>query len=471
MSDPLVKFTPAMKGTTHSGAWKLCLFWGVLANLVIWGTSGLYLRLVRPTYISEWALVLPGSASGVNINLPEIGQATSSGTSPFGSPTSDPRANYEYIASSEAVLAKAAAAVNLSLEEFGEPRIKLPDNTTILQFQIKGRTAQQAQQNSYALYRALLQKLKQLRAEEIVRRDEGTQATLKSAQTKLKAAQNHLSQYKARSGFSSQSQLSDLSSNIEQLRRQRAEAIAQQQLTTQRLQQLSSSLGLTPQQAANAFVLQSDQRFQLNLKDYSEASTTLEILRSKWGENHPQVIKERSKQQAAQMALMERSRSLTGETVDLRNLEFLQLRGSDQGSGREGLFRDLVTVRAEQQGLRAQIQALEQQLTQLETRFASLAERESVLDTLKRDVQVAEAVFASTVAKLDLGKSDMFTAYPLVQLVAEPSLPDEPASPKTTLILLGSGLSSLFVTIGLVLLWQRNRQFTVVADSPYGDSM
>jgi uncharacterized protein involved in exopolysaccharide biosynthesis len=65
----------------------------------------------------------------------------------------------------------------------------------------------------------------------------------------------------------------------------------------------------------------------------------------------------------------------------------------------------------------------------------------------------------------------MFTAYPLVQLVAEPSLPDEPASPKTTLILLGSGLSSLFVTIGLVLLWQRNRQFTVVADSPYGDSM
>jgi uncharacterized protein involved in exopolysaccharide biosynthesis len=347
----------------------------------------------------------------------------------------------------------------------------LPDNTTILQFQIKGRTAQQAQQNSYALYRALLQKLKQLRAEEIVRRDEGTQATLKSAQTKLKAAQNHLSQYKARSGFSSQSQLSDLSSNIEQLRRQRAEAIAQQQLTTQRLQQLSSSLGLTPQQAANAFVLQSDQRFQLNLKDYSEASTTLEILRSKWGENHPQVIKERSKQQAAQMALMERSRSLTGETVDLRNLEFLQLRGSDQGSGREGLFRDLVTVRAEQQGLRAQIQALEQQLTQLETRFASLAERESVLDTLKRDVQVAEAVFASTVAKLDLGKSDMFTAYPLVQLVAEPSLPDEPASPKTTLILLGSGLSSLFVTIGLVLLWQRNRQFTVVADSPYGDSM
>lgn len=72
-------------------------------------------------------------------------------------------------------------------------------------------------------------------------------------------------------------------------------------------------------------------------------------------------------------------------------------------------------------------------------------------------MQTAEAVFASTVAKLDLGKSEIFSAYPLAQLVAEPSLPQEASAPRRSLIFLGSTTGSIFCSAGLGLLWWRKR--------------
>ncbi|NKB18055.1 MAG: hypothetical protein HC770_08200, partial [Pseudanabaena sp. CRU_2_10] len=302
-----------------------------------------------------------------------------------------------------------------------------------------------------------------LRFEEILKREQSSQNNLKIAQAKLQKTQKQLSDYKAKSGLSSSDQIKDLSTNIEQLRKQKVESYAQVQQTTNRLEQLSSDLGLTVSEASGAFKLQADRLFQQNLKDYSESSASLVILKTKWGDNHPLVIKEVARQQATRKALLNRASSLLGRKVSQANLGQLNIK-EETGSGRETLFRDLVTVQSEQKGAVAQERAIAGQIVQLETRLQNLVQKQTTLDSLQREVQIAEAVFASTLAKLDLGKSDIFASYPIAQLIAEPTLPDTASSPKPLYVFLGAGVSSLLIATGLILLWWRQEI------SPFGKS-
>jgi len=352
------------------------------------------------------------------------------------------------------VLEEAATQLKISAKQLGKPKVKLVDNTSIMEFEVAGPTAADAQKRSRAIYEALQTKLTQLRIEEVAKREQGTQGTLTSSRQKLQQTQKNLSEYKALSGLSSSDQVKDLSSNIEQLRKQRVESFAQVQQTTTRLSQLSSDLKLTVPEASNAFLLQADQLFQQNLKDYNESSAMLVVLKAKWGDNHPLVVKEATRQEAARVAMLDRASSLLGRKVDRTTLQKLSIK-SETGSSRESLFRDLVSMQADQQGLVAQNDALTDQILELEARLKILVQKQSKLDNLQREVQIAEAVFASTLAKLDLGKSDIFISYPITQLIAQPNLPDEKTSPKPTIVFVGAGVASIFITTGLAMLWWR----------------
>jgi uncharacterized protein involved in exopolysaccharide biosynthesis len=424
-----------------------------VANAVLWGAALSYLKVTKPTYTSQWALILPGGSFGVNVNLPDIGQANTSNGSGTGNSTFDPRANYEYIFTSDTVMVAAAAIAKVPPEAFGKPRIKLLDNTTLMEFAVTGKSPVEAQKKSYALFQAITIQINALRTREISQRQGPTQKILLSAQKKLQDAQLKLSTYKVSSGLSFPEQLNNLSVNIEQLRRLRAETIAQEQQATKRVHKLGSDLKLPSQQAAEAFLIQSDRVLQENLKNYSEATAALEVLMAKFGPNHPQVLKETKRQAAAGQALLLRGQLLLGRTVDQATL--MQLGLTSNGAGRDPLLQNLVTLQAEQRGLQGQVKALDQQIKPLEERLETLAGRQSTLDNLKRDSQIAEAIFASTIAKLDLGQGDIFSAYPLVQIAVEPSLAKEPTAPKKTIILAGAALGSVFVTLGLTLLWIR----------------
>jgi len=180
----------------------------------------------------------------------------------------------------------------------------------------------------------------------------------------------------------------------------------------------------------------------------------LVVLKSKWGDNHPLVVKEATRQESARVAMLDRASSLLGRKVDRSTLQNLSIK-SESGSSRESLFRDLVSMQADQQGLVAQNEALTDQILELEARLKILVQKQSKLDNLQREVQIAEAVFASTLAKLDLGKSDIFISYPVTQLISEPTLPDEKTSPKPSIVFVGAGVASIFITTGLAMLWWR----------------
>lgn len=458
MTEFINVYRPSRKSEVNQGCWQRYLILGIAANVAFWGAALLYLKLTPPKYTSYSAITLPGAGSAANVSLPGIGQASYENSSPYASTTQDPRANYKFIATSEPVLKAAAAQLRMPVKRFGEPRIKIIDDTTIMEVQFKGTSPEEARNKSLALYRSLEARLDDLRIQEVVRRDAGFQAALGSSQRKLEIAQKRLSDYKASSGLTSGDQITDLSSNIEQLRKERAEVVAQQQQVSTRLKQLSASLKLTDQQAADAFVIQSDQILQQNLKNYSDASAALVILESKYLPNYPAVVAEKAKKNAAKTALLNRSKALLGRPVSEANLQQFNLNSTSSGSARENLFQQLITVNADQQGLQSQAQAVEEQINQLQDRLKNLGQQESTLDTLKRNVQISEAVFSSTLARLDMGRSNIFASYPLMQIVTEPSLPDAPSSPQEKFVLLGTVLGSLLFNLGLVLLWRRERK-------------
>lgn len=439
--------------TLLKGRWLRYFILCLIGNTFIWVSSIQYLKVTKPTYTSEFAVILSGASFGVNVNLPEIGQATSSSSSAVSSSTYDARANYEYIFTSEAVVKKAAAIAKVPEAQFSKPRIKLLDNTTIMQFEVTGKSPQDARNKSLALYQAMVYQINFLRSGELNQRKGPTEKTLLAAQNKLEQAQKHLSDYKVRSGLSFPDQIGNLSSNIEQLRRQRAESKAQEKFTSERLQQLAKNMGLSPQEAADAFLLRVDQIFQQNLKDYSEATASLDILITKFGPNHPQVVKETKRQESTLAALLQRSQTLLEKPITTAILNRLALAAS--GTSRDTLFQSLVSYQSDLQGLQAQVKTLDSEIKRLENRLETLSQRQSTMENLKRDEQIAEAMFASTLTKLDLGQGDIFAAYPLMQMLVEPSMPDQPTAPKKGFILAGSAVGSIFSTLGLCLLWIR----------------
>lgn len=456
MNNSISVSQPLSKPIARKGRWQFYLLIALLANTAIWSSALIFIKLRKPVYTSSFTATLPETKSAANVNLPNIGQASYESSSPYAnSSIQDPRETYKIIAESEPVLKAASDKLNISLKDFGKPRTKIVLNTTIITFDFKGSTAEEARNKSFAFYQAFQSRLNQLRAQEVAQQDVGLQVALDSAKEKLQNTQQKLSAFKANSGLISNEQISYLSTNIEQLRRQKAEIASQQKQVASRVGQLSANLNLSPGQAADAFILQSDQLFQQNLKNYSDASSALVLLNAKFLPNHPTIVAEQEKRDAARNALIARSQTLLGRPVSEQTVQQYNLNQANSQSARESLFQGLIASQADQQGFSAQAQEIDRQIALLENRLKNLAQNESTLDALKRDVQIAEAVFSSTLTKLDISRSNAFGSYPLIQMLAEPSLAETPNSPKPELILLGTASSSVFINIGLLLLCLR----------------
>ena len=445
--------------------WIPLLFLGLVANAGMWSLAFFYIKVTPPSYSSSWTLSLPGTVTNTKLNLPNSGTATSEAISPYANATQDPREIYKFIATSNLVQKAAATQLKIPPEKFGQPRIKIANNSTLMNFELSGGTPEEAQKKSFAFHKAFQERINELRIEEAAQKDAKMQGPIREAQNKLAAAQKRLSDYQVDSGLASTTQIEQLSATIEQLRKQRAELTAQQQQSSSRLKQLSSNLEITAPQATDAFTLKADQLFQQYLKDYNTSTTALVVLSSKYLPDNPAVVREQSKLDSVKTALIDRSQVLLGRPVDEATLAQLNIGGSEQnGTSREVLFKDLVTSQVDQQGLKANVEELDKQMAQLEEKLKILAQSGSRLEALKRELQLAEAIFSSTLASSDIGKSALIGSYPEVQLLAEPNLPDSPVSPKKKLVFLGAGFGSLLTITGLGLLVLYKYRETKLAD-------
>lgn len=433
---------------------------GGLSNAVIWLGGLLYLQLRSPTYVSQWTVTLPGTRTATDVELPGIGRASSLSESPYGSDFSDPRENYKYLATTEPVVAAAAERLDLTPAEFGEPRIKIIDNTTLMQFSVTGDTPSEAQEKALAFQQALQTEVEALRQEETAQQDRRLERVLGEAEADLQTAQQSTSAFQARSGLNSSEQLRELSSTVEHLRQQQSLAAAELEETSAQLQQLLTDLGLSVEQAADAFALSSDPQFQRYLAEYSRASAELVNLQANLSASHPDVLARQAEQQAAESALRQQARSVLARSLTLAQLRPLVLNtadSSESSSQRASLFQQLISLQAERAGVRARTDSLARQIDRLESKLASLTQQEATLDGLERTEHIAEAVFSSTLTRLDLSQSTISASYPPMSLLTQPSLPQSPKVPATQLVFLGMIVGSGCVTLGTVGLWWRDR--------------
>ncbi|MEY2833684.1 MAG: hypothetical protein RLZZ574_2943 [Cyanobacteriota bacterium] len=437
----------------------------LLCNLIIWGSSIAYLQFKKPTYTSNWAIALPVSNSFTNIDLPGVGQASSESETAFNSDFSDPRENYKYLAETEEVLKQAAKSLGIDAEKFGKPKIEAPANTNLIKFKIDGEKPEIAVSKAIAVQNSLQKSLRRLRTEENDSNSLELENTLTVTNKKLQAARQKLAQFKISSGLSSIDQNTNLTFNIEQLRKQRAEIVAQERKTKSRFDELCSSLGLSSQDASDALILQSDPQFKEYLDNYGEVSRELVHLKAKFSATHPAVVNLQAEQDNTETELYSLAESLLGKPFNSNNLKTININSNDfSQTQRANLFQELISLDAEQGSLAEQAQSLTEQISELETKLAKMSQFGSELEKLQREVQLSEAVFSSTATKLDLAKSQTSASYPPVSLISSPTLPKQSSSPRKELVLLGSLLSSALLTTGLFSHWSRN-QFSKLSQS------
>jgi uncharacterized protein involved in exopolysaccharide biosynthesis len=421
--------------------------------LLIWIPTGLVLLLKPATFTSSWSLILPGSGTGHAVSLDSVGQASATVSSPYNSHSVDPKVNYRAIAESEPVLSAAATAIGMQVEEFGKPRIKLADQTALMIFRVTGNTPDVALAKSEALYTALQAELERLRSDELARRETGIRDMLSGFSEKLREAQQRILDYQAGARIVSLEQFNEQMLELERLRGQVRELKAERAGVQGQLESLQDTLQTDAHTAASLLDLQQDALFRQLAKDWAAAAAQLTRNRARWGSKHEQVIGAEEDERELRNALRQRARALA-PGIRLDNTRQLARGPSDPE-----LYIPYIELHAERHGLDGRITSIVHSIAAQQQLLEQSTTDASNLEDLKRRHQVATAVFTTALAKLDIGKSDRFSSYPLVQLLARPTRPAGADTLGRNLALLGATTGSLFSLLGLYLLWIRKPYF------------
>jgi len=422
------------------------------ALVVIWMPVLAFVLLSEVTYTSKFSLIMPVTGAGQSVNLESIGQATASTSSPFSQSSVDPKVNYQAIAMSKPVLKAAAAAVDLEESEFGKPRIKLVDLTALMNFELKGSTAQQAHDKSWALFNAIQARLEQLRKDEVSERERYTNATLEAFSEKLGDAQQRIVEFQKQSRIISLEQFRYITLGMEDNRRKIAAMRAQLGNVKARIASLQEALGIDGPQSARLLTLQQDAQFQQVLERHATAAANLAEHRARFGDNNFKVRDALQVERGLYSQLQSRARAL-GVELDVE-FPVLEAFGRTAQSA-DSMVQALAGLTVEASGLSAELAAVEAQLAQDEGRLAEGIGEATTLEDLDRKRQVALAVFTTALAKVDLGRSDNFSSYPMLQILSPPTKPYKADTLGRVLALVGGILGSFFSATGLLVLWFR----------------
>lgn len=423
----------------------------LLSTLVIWGAIGTFLWKAAPQYVSEWTLILPSATKGHTISVESIGQATSSGTSPYGTSLIDPRENYKQLAMSKPVLDAAAKSLNLSAAEFGEPRIKLLDQTSFILFKVSANSGDLAQQKSKALYEALQTQLDILRDQENQSREQASLASLNEYSQKLETSQQNKLSYQSKAGIVSVEHFDLLVAQLEEKKAQLSSLEARLAYVRSKITILLSGTKLEENDVKHAIHLRNDPNFQEKLQRHADIHAQIASIEGIWGKQHPQLKQLHAAHHTVNESLTKRGRRLIEQT-DTDVAELIKLGGKTLDSN---VLTELLQLLSDKEGLESQV-AIEASMVQsIQERIDNNIDDLLYLEDLARQQQVATAVFTTALTKQDIGKNDRFSSYPLVQLLAEPTLPETPEKLKRMVALAGGLFCHLTLLSGLALLWFR----------------
>ncbi len=441
-----------VRGKINAGRSRRYYTSWALGAAAIWGLAIAYLVLTPKSYTSSFTFVLPGSGAGSSLNLDSVGQATSTTDSAFSTPDISPTENYREILLSHRVLNAAAQAAGLPEgSRFPTPKIELVQQTKLITVSVTARQPAKAQAMAADLSQAFLATLDALRAGEMQVRDDASVNMMDADRATLEDARTQLINYQVESGLVSLTQYNDMVAAVETLRSQLRNVQAQAAQSQAGVDGLTKLLNITPDEANKAMLLEADPLFQASLAEYAKDTVAIATVIATRGNNDPSLQDLRAQRASVQAQLLARSNILIGQSsTALFKDPNLNLRDD-----RAQLFERLVGAEADLQAFNGMAARLQSQIDAQQQRIVALAPAAAKLDELQTNVQVAEAVFASGLARIGTNKADFFASYPLVQTLEAPTLPDKPSSPQKLVGIGGAIAGTIFLTLALVMIWLR----------------
>ena len=191
-------------------------------------------------------------------------------------------------------------------------------------------------------------------------------------------------------------------------------------------------------------------------KQFGSAMSDLTEASYKWGDAHPKVREAQGLLRAAERSMLQRATAIVSPAIDLPQLKRLGLILQDHN--RNQLLSDLVTAATALDSGQAELKVVRAQLTEISGRMPELAQEAAQLDELQSRVSFTEAVFTGVAGKTDIGNTNPYSSYPLVQTLVEPVLPESPSL--INLLFVGGGalFASMMLVTSLSLAWMRAKQ-------------
>lgn len=449
-----LSFRRLLAGGRLSDAGRLPRYAGLflLGAACIWAPILGYLQSAPLRYTSSMSLILPGSGASASINLNEIGQASSYANSAFASSSISPTETYKRLIAADRTRRAAADTLGQSLSAYGAPRITLVDQTGLIHLTMTGPSPEDAQARSRALLQAFFAELDRLRTDEQQNREGSGLEAIQDYRASVQATRDAISGLQRETGLFSADQYQEQVAAADLLHAQLDTLSAALEKRNGAVQMLSDTLGLNPDQAAAALKLFADSEYLAMVQQMSASAAQLARLSARYGPRHPQVTRAASALQTERQQALGRARTLTGLPTQVLSRIDLAPDGA-----RADLLAELVRQDTERAGLQAQQQDMRQRLRRDTARLERMAPLAAKLEDMQRDFAVAEAIFASAIARSQSSKSDIYASYPLVQVLEDPTLPDRPSSPNRKMAIAAGGAATLFLIIGLVLGWVRRR--------------
>ncbi len=430
------------------------LIYSVFASInliLVWAGAIAFIMLTPDKFVSEFTLLIPGSGTGSSLNLDNLGQASTSVNSAYSSSKVDPKTNYKAIAMSPIVLDRAAEAMEIDSADFGNPKIKLIDQTTLLEISFTSDTANSAYEKALQYYSAFEDTLNQLRTEELDSRRASFESILLEYKENVYKAQAEVLEFQQRTKIVSSDQYKDLLSNVESIKNRRLESVVKLNSTNVQLTQLEQVLEVNAYLAALALKLQNDSVFVSMVAKAAEENVAWVENQAVWGINHPKVKHARARVDAARSSLLNRAKALTG--IDQHSiLNSLYVQGD---TNRAKLFEQLISLSANKLAIESEVETYTEQLDDIDKRLQDEISLAAVLEDLERNHQVATAIYVSAAAKSDLGNSDIYASYPMTQMLMPPTLDDSPDKFTKPIAIAGAAIGSILICLALLISWKR----------------
>ena len=422
----------------------------VLSAVAIWGPITGYLKTAPLQFTSSTSLILPGSGASSSVNLDNIGQVSSFANSAFASNSISPTETYKRLIGADRILANAAGLLGISQTELGRPRIELVDQTGLIRVQVTGSTAEEAQARGDALLKAFFADLDALRADEKRAREGSGFGAMQDYQASVHQTRKAIANLQASTGLFSADQFRQQVAALDTLEIDLNAMTTALSESTHRVRSLETTLGLPARLAALTLKLFADAEYGAALADIATQAAAYGEVRSAYGARHPRVEAAQAALRAARAAARARAVRVSGlPDADLDRLDL-----APEGARAE-LLSNLVKLEAERAGLAARLDRADRRFRAEKARLKDLTPAAARLEDLQRDFAVAEAVFASANASAQATKSDVYASYPLVQVLEDPSLPEDPSSPRRILAVAAGAAAMLMVLVGLGLGWVR----------------